>query len=422
MKNAEWISDNPKVMKIDKYGIGTAISEGDANIILKEKNSQKIITSTLILVRKIYKVSFDKAKLPKSFSDIKKNGVEFINKYEVSPILYTSDDEVFTRDETDKLSIINHKIKVECDSDFPYYVKADQVNKDNNNLCIFTIRENKYSDSKKKGWNKEEKPKDINIQLTVKDYYGNKNSVQESIPFSSSFKIKNDIHTINLSYKEREYYIYVDNLNDLDIKISNEKLVKIEEINKNKKYIKIKIPYTIDDEFRGVVLYLANVLTGQKEEIIINYNNSGASLGAGGSVNSITDYIFVIVLTCLLLFIAYFLIFSDRKNPNLAIPNMNYNNTSYNNNLNYNNNSQNYFSGKGYPINNINNNYGNNQEYNYLSGNKNNFESRINNNFNYTNNGGFINNMRSNNYGQQPRGSTYNYSEYRPNIDMKGAF
>ena len=104
-------------MKVDKYGIGTAVNEGEANIILKEKNSQKIITSTRILVRKISRVTFDKSKLPKSFSDIKKNGVEFINKYEIPPILYTSDDEVFTSDETDKLSIINHKIKVNCDSD-----------------------------------------------------------------------------------------------------------------------------------------------------------------------------------------------------------------------------------------------------------------------------------------------------------------
>ena len=86
------------------------------------------------------------------------------------------------------------------------------------------------------------------------------------------------MYTINLSYKEREYYIYADNSNDLDIKISNEKLFKIEEINKIKKYIKIKIPYTIDDEFRGFMLYLANSLAGQKEKIIINYNNSEASL------------------------------------------------------------------------------------------------------------------------------------------------
>ena len=268
MKNGEWISDNQKVMKVDKYGIGTAISEGEANIILKEKNSQKIITSTKVLVRKIYKVSFDKTKLPKLFSDIKKNGIEFKNKYEIPPVLYTVDDEVFTNDENDKLSIINHKIKVKCDSDFPAYVKADEINKDNVNLCLFTIRENKFSSSKK-GWNKESKPKDINIKLTVEDYNRNKNSVEEIVPFSSSFKIKNDLHTINLSYKEREYYINIDNLNDLDIKISNEKLVRIEEINKEKKYIKIKIPYTVDDDFKGVVLYLANILTGQLLIIII---------------------------------------------------------------------------------------------------------------------------------------------------------
>ena len=48
MNNGEWMSDNPKVMKIDKSGLGTAMSEGEATIILKEKNSQKILTSTKI--------------------------------------------------------------------------------------------------------------------------------------------------------------------------------------------------------------------------------------------------------------------------------------------------------------------------------------------------------------------------------------
>ena len=32
------------------------------------KNSQKIITSTRIFVRRIYRIAFDKYKLPKSFS------------------------------------------------------------------------------------------------------------------------------------------------------------------------------------------------------------------------------------------------------------------------------------------------------------------------------------------------------------------
>jgi hypothetical protein len=372
MNNGEWISDNPKVMKIDKSGLGTAMNEGEATIILKEKNSQKILTSTKILVRKIHRVSFDKTKLPKSFTDIKKNGIEFINKYNIPVLLYSYDDEVFTSDENDKLSVINQRIKIKCESDNPFYVQASEVNKDNMNECIFSIRENKFGD-KKKSWSKqsEEKPKDINIQLIVEDYYRNKNSVQENVPFSSSFKIKNDIHVINLSYKEREYLIYVDNLNDLDIKISNEKLVKIEEINKDKKYIKIKIPYSVDDDFKGVILYLANVLTGQKEEITINYNNSGTSIGPGSSINGLSDFLFIIVLTSLLLLLAYFLLFSGRKNPNQIM---------YPNNSFINAPPSNYYPGRYNSMNpNINdrNNYNPNQNYNY-----NNNYSPFNNNLN----------------------------------------
>ena len=432
MKNGEWISDNNKIMKIDKYGFGTALSEGEATIILKEKNSQKIITSTKVLVRKIHRVSFDKTKLPKSFSDIKKNGVEFINEYKIPIILYSIDDEVFTNDENDKLSIINQKIKIKCESDSPNFVKADEINKENNHECVFLIRENKYGDIKKRGgWSKyvEDKPKDINIQLIVEDYYKNKNSVQENVPFTSSFKIKNDIHIINLSYKERDYKIYVDNLNDLDIKISNERLVKIEEINKDKKYIKIKIPYSVDDDFKGVILYLANVLTGQKEEITINYNNNGTSIGTGS--NSITDFLFVIVLTCLLLLIGYFLLFSGRKTPNQYMGNINYNNnfngkgypTNDDNNFNYNNeNNNNYFGGG------INNNFNNNNRSvrNNNFGIGNNFDNNRFNNTNYGANKKSFNNIMGNNYPNQPRGSMFNNQSFgkfnNSNINMNGPY
>ena len=215
-------------------------------------------------------------------------------------------------------------------------------------------------------------------------------------------------------------------MNDLDIKISNEKLVKIEEINKEKKYIKIKIPYTVDDDFKGVILHLANVLTGQKEEITINYNSNGTNVGAGSSVNSITDFFFVIILTCLLLFIGYFLIFSGRKNPALSMGNMNFNNSNnfngrgyptddgmnYNRNINYNNN--------GFTFNN--NNLNNNYTFGYNNNNsmfRNNYDN--NNNFNYNNNMGVFNNiMRSENNSQQPRGSAF--KGYGSNINMNGPY
>ena len=97
-KKGDWISDNPKILKIDKNGYGTAINEGEATVYLKEKNSQKTLTSTRVLVRKISKIAFDKTKLPKLFSDIKKSGTEYINEYKVPIILYSNDDEVFTND------------------------------------------------------------------------------------------------------------------------------------------------------------------------------------------------------------------------------------------------------------------------------------------------------------------------------------
>ena len=406
-KKGEWMSDNPKILKVDKNGFATAINEGDATVFLKEKNSQKIITSTRVLVRKISRISLDKTKMPKSFSDIKKVGVQYTSEYKVPVILYSSDDEVFTNNENDKLSIINQRIKLKCESDFPNYVKAEEINKDNKNECSFIIRENKFGDSKKR--KKEQIPKDITIQLTVEDYNKNKNTIQESVPFLSSFKIKNNIHNINLSFREREYSIYVDNLNDLDIKISNDRLVKIDKIDKDKNCIKIKVPYSIDEDFKGVVLYLANVLTGQKEEININYNNSGTS--SSNSNYSFSDFLFTLILTCILLLMGYFLIFSGRKNPAQFMGNMNYNNY-----LNLTNNG-----GRGFPNSfRRDENYTNNAGYGGLNSNYRNV-----NDFN-SNNRRFENRMGNNNYMSVPRGSSVGYNrDYgfnRSNINLNNQF
>ena len=424
-KKGDWISDNPKILKIDKNGYGTAINEGEATVFLKEKNSQKIITSTRVLVRKISRVSFDKTKLPKSFSDIKKAGIEYISEYKVPIILYSYDDEIFTNDEKDKLSIINQKIKIKCESDSPNYVKADEINKDNIHECLFIIRENKYGDIKNK--KQAQKPKDIIIQLTVEDYNKNKNTIQESVPFSSSFKIKNNIHNINLSFRDRDYTIYLDNLNDLDIKLSNDRLVKIEKIDREKNSIKIKVPYAVDEDFKGVILYLANVLSGQKEEININYINSG--LGGASSGSSLSDFFIGLAFTCTLLSIAYFFIFSERKTPAQIMGNMNYNNyNNFNNNQNMMNMNVN---GRGFPSNQR-SDYNN---ANYMSNNR--YQSDdigLRRNFNYSNNNfsdngspGFRNNMRSNNYyGQHPRGSVFDNQNYRrfndSNLNLNNQF
>ena len=205
-------------------------------------------------------------------------------------------------------------------------------------------------------------------------------------------------------------------MNDLDIKLSNDRLVKIEKIDREKNSIKIKVPYSVDEDFKGVILYLANVLTGQKEEININYSNTGLTGANYG--NSFSDFLFVIVLTCLLLLIGYFLLFSERKNPGQFMGNMNYNNfNNYNPNLNMMNMNMN---GRGYPSN-------ERRDFNTSNYMGNRFQSEdtglrrnYNNNFMNTNNfspsgsPGFKNIMGSNNiYSQHPRGSAFDNQNFR---------
>ena len=54
-------------------------------------------------------------------------------------------------------------------------------------------------------------------------------------------------------------------MNDLDIKLNNDRLSRIEKIDKEKNYIKIKVTYSVEEDFKGVTLYLANIFTVQKE-------------------------------------------------------------------------------------------------------------------------------------------------------------
>ena len=185
----------------------------------------------------------------------------------------------------------------------------------------------------------------------------------------------------------------MDNLNDLDIKLSNDHLVKID---KEKNIIKKKVPYSVDEEFKDVILYLANVLTEQKEEISINYSNTGTS-GTNNSY-SLSDYLFWIVATSLLILVKYFLLFSERKNPNQII----YNNNSFGNYNSYINRMNNN-NVRGYPM---------SERSNFNLSNNN----MRNDDYMNSNNGspGFRNRMGSNNDNlfRRPRGSVLDYQGY----------
>ena len=54
-KKVEWINDNSKIIKVEKM-ILLQLLVGDTTIFLKENNSQKIITFTRVMVRKISRI------------------------------------------------------------------------------------------------------------------------------------------------------------------------------------------------------------------------------------------------------------------------------------------------------------------------------------------------------------------------------
>ena len=63
---------------------------------------------------------------------------------------------------------------------------------------------------------------------------------EEILPFSSSFRIKNDIHNIKFTFSNREYKLYIDNLY-------------------NSKNILKNVQNEIYEEFINIKVYLTNI-------------------------------------------------------------------------------------------------------------------------------------------------------------------
>jgi hypothetical protein len=60
-------------------------------------------------------------------------------------------------------------------------------------------------------------------------------------------------------------------MNDLDVSVSDPSVVTID-TNPQEKYIKLYVPYNVTDDFSGVKLKLDNRITGQHEEINLNFS------------------------------------------------------------------------------------------------------------------------------------------------------
>jgi hypothetical protein len=92
------------------------------------------------------------------------------------------------------------------------------------------------------------------------------------LPFMSSFRVKHNIKEVNFFRNNRTNYIYISNLNDLDMNIEEQKYVQME-VNSQpgNNFIKLYVPHNVTEDFQNVKLILTNKITNQKHDIKLNF-------------------------------------------------------------------------------------------------------------------------------------------------------
>ena len=321
-KDAEWVSENPSVISIDPYkGEATALSEGTSTIYLRSNDKTKIILTTMVEVSKVKNIVMDKSTIPTSLTDIKSNP-NYQSEYHVPVNLLTEKDEKFTTNQKDSYSEINQNILFKCSTDNADLFIVQHAKKDDDNECVIKIRDNKYN-------TKAAKPKNVAIRLIAESTPSNTKTKytfesKENIPFSSSFNIKDSVKEVSLTFSKREKYIYIDNLNDLEFKISDENKLKIEEENKDQGYIKIVVPTGISDSYKNVDLTITNILSRQTETIKVSFTAaSGSTLFFGlVSQEAFTDFLTMLLLIVIIIILIFY-ITNSGKPENVSQPMMN---------------------------------------------------------------------------------------------------
>jgi hypothetical protein len=283
----------------------------------------------VIIVKRIKNIAMDRSFLPSTLTDIK-NSKDFKSEYQIPIILYTNNNEPFTNGNKETFHNINQNFDFKCNSNKPEFLLAYSEKKDNYYECIIKIRDNDYSKKKIS-----EKPKNIKINLLINTFVPNSNKIlysvnnEEILPFSSSFKIKNNLHIINFTNKKRNVDVYIDNLSDLEYNFSDKKKIKIDEINKDLGYVKFTVPNEIEDEFINVKIIITNTMTSQKEEIICNFTIAERNI-----LDTFSDILATILLIIIVALLSLF-IYNNSGRKNISnLPNNYYNNNFLNNNFN----------------------------------------------------------------------------------------
>ncbi|MCQ2816687.1 MAG: hypothetical protein MJ252_05400 [archaeon] len=272
--DAFWESENKEIVKINRYGKAVAVAEGTTLINLKTRDKNRIIFSAKVEVKKVVSISLDKSAAPTGLTDIK-NSANYKSVWKIPVELFTDTGEEFAKNSNDTMNIINQNILVKCISQNPEIVVAKAKEEDGDYYCNLETREVKF----KKGINK---PKEIIIKVTMDNLSSDRKKKYskeyvQKFPFASSFNIKYDIKSLNFTHSSRNRILNLDNLNDLKISVSDESLIQIDK-NYEDNSIKVTIPYKVVEPFSNEKIVITNILSGQREDILINFGrpkNSG---------------------------------------------------------------------------------------------------------------------------------------------------
>ena len=315
-KDAEWISENPEVVEINPTtGFAKGLNEGISTIILRSLDKSKVKLTTKVEVRKVKNLVLDKTTIPTSLTDIKDNP-NYQSEYHIPVNLLTETDDKFTKNSKDGFSEIQQNINFKCATDNSDLFIGNFVQNEDDYECVVKIRDKKYEALSNK-------PKNIGLRLiaesTSPSNPKNKYTFEskETIPFSSSFNIKDNVQEINLSFNKRDKFIYIDNLNDLEYKISDQNKVAIEEENKDKGYIKVVVKTGVLDSFKNVQLTITNILSHQTKTININFTaSSGSTLFFGlVSQETFTDFLTMILLIVIIIILVFYITNGKSENP-----------------------------------------------------------------------------------------------------------
>lgn len=129
------------------------------------------------------------------------------------------------------------------------------------------------------------------------------------IPFSSSFKIKDNIRQLIILKENRTQLIEISNPNDIDIEIQDRNKLLVHSFKEGEKnYLRFFVPNTVRENFENNFVRLTNRLTGQHSEINVSFMESEASKGFFFflSRESLIDFVTAIVIISVIYIIVYY--------------------------------------------------------------------------------------------------------------------